>query len=108
MFYARLGKCEVCGFHNAKYTCPKCEVKTCGLRCSKIHKLELECDGVRDRTKFIALNKFSNMDLASDYRLLEEITRNIQSRKTFAKKFFKTNKELPYVSNHCKNQQEPL
>ncbi|XP_030754691.1 box C/D snoRNA protein 1 [Sitophilus oryzae] len=83
----RLGKCEVCAFHDAKYTCPKCEVKTCSLKCNKIHKLEVECDGLRDRTRFVPINKFSNLDLSSDYRLLEEIARNMETvKKNFGKK----------------------
>lgn len=88
MYFSRLGLCEVCGCHNAKYTCPKCEVKTCSLKCNKIHKLEIECDGQRDRTKFIPLKKFTNMDLSSDYRLLEEITRSVEiSRTKFGRKW---------------------
>ncbi|CAH0552705.1 unnamed protein product [Brassicogethes aeneus] len=78
---SRLGDCEVCGFHDAKYTCPRCEVKTCSLRCNKIHKLEVECNGERDRAKFIPLKKFTNMDLSSDLRLLEEISKNLETSK---------------------------
>uniref|UniRef100_A0A6P7GXL5 Box C/D snoRNA protein 1 n=1 Tax=Diabrotica virgifera virgifera TaxID=50390 RepID=A0A6P7GXL5_DIAVI len=74
---SKLGQCEVCGVSSAKYTCPKCEVKTCALKCSKIHKLELNCDGIRDPTKFISSAKFSNTDLLSDYRFLEEISRSV-------------------------------
>nr|XP_023016787.1 box C/D snoRNA protein 1 [Leptinotarsa decemlineata] len=87
---SRLGACEVCATRNAKYTCPRCEVKTCSLKCSKIHKLELECNGLRDRTKYIPLKKFTNLDLSSDYRLLEEITRSVESsRKTFGRNRWK-------------------
>lgn len=43
----RLGKCEVCNANSAKYTCPKCEVKTCQIKCVRIHKKELECDGIK-------------------------------------------------------------
>lgn len=85
---SRLGLCEVCAFRESKYTCPRCEVKTCSLRCNKIHKLEVECNGERDRTKYIPLKKFTNFDLSSDYRLLEEISRTIQtSRKKFGGRF---------------------
>ncbi|KAL1488390.1 hypothetical protein ABEB36_014864 [Hypothenemus hampei] len=77
----RLGKCEVCNTNNAKYACPKCEVKTCSLRCNKIHKLEVECDGNRDKTKYVPLNKFTNMDLESDFKLLETITENVTAIK---------------------------
>lgn len=74
-------------------------MKTCGLRCNKIHKLELECDGIRNRTKFTPLNKFTNLDLSSDYKLLEEISRNVEGyKKSFIHRFSKS-KELPHVSN---------
>ncbi|EEZ97683.1 box C/D snoRNA protein 1 [Tribolium castaneum] len=77
----KLGTCEVCARKNAKYCCPRCEVKTCSLSCNKIHKLEVECSGVRDRAKFIPVNKFTNLDLSSDYRLLEEISRVVETSK---------------------------
>lgn len=87
MYLFRLGLCEVCAFHNAKYTCPRCELKTCSLKCNKIHKLELECTGERDRARFIPLKKFTNMDLSNDYRFLEEVSRTLQSsRKTYGKR----------------------
>lgn len=70
-----MGQCEVCAIQKAKYTCPRCELKTCCLKCNKIHKIELECSGQKDCTKFIPINKFTNLDLHSDYKLLEEISR---------------------------------
>lgn len=98
MCLCRLGKCEVCAVQDAKYTCPRCEIKTCCLKCSTIHKMELACNGERDRTKYIPLNKFSNLDIASDYRLLEEISRSIEtSRKKFGRK--STRLPLPQVNN---------
>ncbi|XP_056633513.1 box C/D snoRNA protein 1 [Diorhabda sublineata] len=87
-FSSKLGLCEVCTIRNGKYTCPRCEVKTCSLKCNRIHKLELECNGDRDRTKFVPLNKFSNLDLVSDYRLLEEISRSLEAaKKSFRSKW---------------------
>lgn len=80
------GICEVCTVKDAKYTCPRCEVKTCCLRCSAIHKRELECNGNRDKTKFIRLEKFSNLNMSSDYHLLEEIGRSIVNYKKGLKK----------------------
>lgn len=42
----------------------------------------------------------TNLDLSSDYRMLEELTRNVEVyKKTLTRKFFNTNKELPHVSN---------
>ncbi|XP_008212439.1 box C/D snoRNA protein 1 [Nasonia vitripennis] len=74
----KLETCEVCAANKAKYTCPKCEVRTCSLTCANIHKQELECDGIRDKTKFIPLNSFTDLDLLSDYRLLENIGRSVE------------------------------
>lgn len=77
----RLGKCEVCDFNQAKYTCPKCEVKTCSVDCLKIHKKELNCDGVRDRTKYIPMKNISESDLMHDYVFLENCTNYTMARK---------------------------
>ncbi|XP_055846173.1 box C/D snoRNA protein 1 [Episyrphus balteatus] len=92
----RLGKCEVCGANDAKYTCPKCEVKTCCLPCLQIHKKELECSGIRDPTKFIPLKKMTKMDFMSDYYFLEECTRFVEDRKRDRiKRYTRYNKVLP-------------
>ncbi|XP_031849468.1 box C/D snoRNA protein 1 [Nomia melanderi] len=77
----KIEKCEVCTADTAKYTCPKCEVRTCSLKCVNIHKKELECDGVRDKTKFVPLKSFTDLDILSDYRLLEEVGRSVEQLK---------------------------
>lgn len=81
-FSTRLGNCEVCDANTSKYTCPRCEVKTCSIICVKIHKKELECNGVRDKTLYKPMHKFGNLDLLSDYRLLEEISRSVSKYRT--------------------------
>jgi hypothetical protein len=45
------------------------------LSCAKIHKKELDCDGIRDKTKFIPIRKMTTMDFMNDYYFLEEATR---------------------------------
>ncbi|KAK0082182.1 hypothetical protein PV325_010922 [Microctonus aethiopoides] len=88
----KLKNCEVCNAVEAKYTCPKCEVRTCCISCVKIHKKELECDGIRDKTKFIPKNQFTDLDLLSDYRLLEEVGRSVdQMQRDDSKKFTRLN-----------------
>lgn len=64
-FYYSLGKCEVCNDQEAKYTCPRCEVKTCCLTCVNIHKKELECDGQRNKVSYKRISDFTNLDLLS-------------------------------------------
>ncbi|XP_065364453.1 box C/D snoRNA protein 1 [Calliphora vicina] len=100
----RLGKCEVCAGQEARYTCPKCEVKTCCLDCVRIHKKELNCDGIRDRTKFIPLKQMTKMDFMSDYYFLEECTRYVEDRKTDQiKKYTRYNRDLPMHLNRLRN-----
>ncbi|XP_020290607.1 box C/D snoRNA protein 1 [Pseudomyrmex gracilis] len=79
----KLKFCEVCGAE-AKYTCPKCEVKTCSLTCVDIHKKELECNGIRNKVKYVPLNEFTDLDLLNDYRFLEEVNRLLNKKKTYA------------------------
>ncbi|XP_071646150.1 box C/D snoRNA protein 1 [Temnothorax longispinosus] len=77
----KLEDCEVCAAAKARYTCPKCEVRTCSVACVNVHKKELECDGIRDKTKFIPLNSFTDLDLLSDYRFLEQVDRTVDTKK---------------------------
>lgn len=92
----RLGLCEVCNSISAKYTCPRCEVKTCCLSCLQIHKKELNCSGIRDRTKYIPLKKMTKLDFMSDYNFLEECTRYVEARRTDKRKMYSHySKNLP-------------
>ena len=63
--------------NKSKYKCPKCEVRSCSLACVKRHKLEADCDGLRDKTKYLPLQKFTDMDVVNDFRLLEEVTTTV-------------------------------
>uniref|UniRef100_A0AAV2KRL3 Box C/D snoRNA protein 1 n=1 Tax=Knipowitschia caucasica TaxID=637954 RepID=A0AAV2KRL3_KNICA len=67
--------CAVCGREEAKYTCPRCLTQSCSLLCVKKHKENTECSGVRDKTAFVGLAHFDEMNLLSDYRFLEDISR---------------------------------
>lgn len=82
--------------NDAKYCCPKCEVKTCSISCLNIHKKELDCNGIRDKTKFLPLKEMTEKDFASDYTFLEECTRYISDRKRDKiKRFTRSNKYFP-------------
>ncbi|XP_071445285.1 box C/D snoRNA protein 1 isoform X2 [Hetaerina americana] len=99
---ARLAKCEVCQNGDIKYTCPRCEVKTCSLKCVKIHKSELDCNGERDKVAYKSLSRFTNLDLLN-YRLMEEITRSVDGyHRDQSKRFTRTRRELPYHLNQLK------
>ena len=68
--------CSLCP-RTSKYRCPKCEVRSCSLQCVRDHKTATACDGKRDKTKFKPLGNMKDMDVVSDFRLLEDITRGL-------------------------------
>jgi len=70
--------CSLCS-NPSKYKCPRCEARTCSLACVTAHKAATACDGRRDRTKFVAMGKMGDLEVASDYKLLEEVGRGLES-----------------------------
>ncbi|XP_030311222.1 box C/D snoRNA protein 1 [Calypte anna] len=70
-----LQRCETCSKEEAKYRCPRCMKYSCSLLCVKKHKLALSCNGVRDKTAFVPVNEFTDLNLLSDYRFLEDVGR---------------------------------
>ncbi|XP_030569107.1 box C/D snoRNA protein 1 [Drosophila novamexicana] len=93
---SRLGNCEVCASQAARYACPKCEVKTCCVACVQIHKRELNCDGKRDRTKFMPISAMTEREFMSDYCFLEECTRYTEDRKRDQiKRYTQQQRQLP-------------
>ncbi|KAJ1505682.1 Box C/D snoRNA protein 1, partial [Coelomomyces lativittatus] len=73
--FAQNKLCCVCRTQPFKYKCPRCLIQSCSLTCVKIHKLELNCNGERDKTKFISLASYDENDLYSDYTFLEDLSR---------------------------------
>ncbi|KAF9096928.1 Box C/D snoRNA protein 1 [Mortierella sp. AM989] len=71
--------CEVCGITTAKYKCPGCFCQTCSLKCSKQHKLDTTCSGIRSRTHFVERKQYSEQDMMSDYNFLEEVGRTVDN-----------------------------
>ncbi|TRY81275.1 hypothetical protein DNTS_012112 [Danionella cerebrum] len=70
-----LSSCEVCEAEEAKYRCPGCMKHSCSLPCVQQHKLSFGCSGVRDKTMFVSLSEFNEINLLSDYRFLEDTAR---------------------------------
>ncbi|XP_042418250.1 box C/D snoRNA protein 1-like [Zingiber officinale] len=62
-----------------KYRCPGCSLLTCSLPCVKSHKQRTSCTGKRNRTDFVPLSQFDDSLLLSDYSLLEETKRLVES-----------------------------
>ncbi|XP_062308727.1 box C/D snoRNA protein 1 [Osmerus eperlanus] len=70
-----LANCNLCGSNEARYRCPGCFKQTCSLSCVRKHKEDSGCRGVRDKTAFVALSQFDELNLLNDYRFLEDTGR---------------------------------
>nr|CDS32656.1 box C:D snoRNA protein 1 [Hymenolepis microstoma] len=68
-------KCAVCITNGAKYTCPRCAIRTCSLSCCKSHKLAYNCSGKRDVAAYVDKGDYNYFSFLSDYRFLESIDR---------------------------------
>ena len=68
-------KCQVCSQEAFKYKCPQCVIRTCSLPCVKKHKAESGCSGIRNKTEYVSVKNFTEMNLLSDYRFLEDAGR---------------------------------
>jgi hypothetical protein len=65
--------CAVCKKAVSKYKCPRCNVGTCCLNCSKNHKTMFSCDGRKNKTMYVPINKFDVNQLKQDYSFLDEV-----------------------------------
>lgn len=71
--------CEICATNEFKYKCPRCLMKTCSLDCCRKHKIERDCNGQQDRTKFVDKEEFDDRVMLNDYRFLEEQSRFVDN-----------------------------
>ena len=77
-YYTMVSELCSCG-NESKYCCPACKTRTCSLKCVKSHKLERNCTGVAEKTSFVKLSDFDNIQLISDYKFLENIKESIEN-----------------------------
>ncbi|XP_066899703.1 box C/D snoRNA protein 1 isoform X4 [Kogia breviceps] len=100
-----MSRCETCGTEEAKYRCPRCMRYSCSLPCVKKHKAELTCNGIRDKTAYVSMQQFTEMNLLSDYRFLEDVARTADhiSRDVFLKRPI-SNKHMYFMKNRARKQ----
>nr|XP_045378888.1 box C/D snoRNA protein 1 isoform X1 [Camelus bactrianus] len=98
-----MSRCETCGTEEAKYRCPRCMRYSCSLPCVKKHKAELTCNGVRDKTAYVSIQEFTEMNLLSDYRFLEDVARTADhvSRDAFLRRPL-SNKHMYFMKNRAR------
>ncbi|XP_062437533.1 box C/D snoRNA protein 1 [Rhea pennata] len=98
-----LRRCETCSEEEAKYRCPRCMKYSCSLLCVKKHKLALSCNGIRDKTAFVSVNEFTDLNLLSDYRFLEDVGRTADAAaRDLSVHRPTTNKFINYLRNRAR------
>ncbi|KAI0442861.1 hypothetical protein F4803DRAFT_517651 [Xylaria telfairii] len=71
--------CTVCRIQAPKYKCPRCGARTCSLSCVKKHKTWSACNGERDPTTFVTLDKLkTDAGIDHDYNFLTKIERSVE------------------------------
>lgn len=70
-------QCIVCSSRVAVYKCPGCATRTCSLPCTVAHKTSTGCSGVRDKAKFVPMNRYTHGTMMDDYAFLENISRGV-------------------------------
>ncbi|KAJ2986236.1 hypothetical protein NUW58_g5123 [Xylaria curta] len=90
--------CTICRIQEPKYKCPRCGARTCSLSCVKKHKNWSSCNGERDPTVFVALDKLkTDAGIDHDYNFLTKIERSVER----AERILREDREiLPQGSSH--------
>lgn len=74
---SRNGLCSVCSVHAAKYTCPRCTIKTCSLGCTRSHKAATSCSGERDRVSYVGMNQYGDVGMWRDLSYLRDVKNKV-------------------------------
>ncbi|KAI0116425.1 hypothetical protein GGR51DRAFT_501289 [Nemania sp. FL0031] len=71
--------CTICRIQTPRYKCPRCGASTCSLPCVKKHKTWSSCNGERDPTVFVTLDKLkTDAGIDHDYNFLTNIERSVE------------------------------
>ncbi|KAI0865378.1 hypothetical protein F4860DRAFT_461163 [Xylaria cubensis] len=71
--------CTICRIQEPRYKCPRCGARTCSLPCVKKHKTWSSCNGERDSTVFVSLDKLkTDAGIDHDYNFLTKIERSVE------------------------------
>lgn len=74
---SRHGLCALCSSAQAKYTCPRCETRTCSLGCTVTHKEQDGCTGLRDRVSYVGMNAYGDLGMWRDLGYLREVREKV-------------------------------
>lgn len=84
----------------AKYTCPKCSVKTCSLPCVQRHKVEQQCSGIKPCAfEYISRKEWMAQSASSDATFLQNIHDKLQQPPK--SKTRRSKKQLSLIQRVC-------
>ena len=66
-----LFRCAICTESRAKYRCPRCSLETCCLQCVNKHKTDAGCTGERDKTAYVKVGDFKDINLLNGKKVME-------------------------------------
>eukprot|EP01087_Luapelamoeba_hula_P015240 TRINITY_DN4528_c0_g1_i2.p1 TRINITY_DN4528_c0_g1~~TRINITY_DN4528_c0_g1_i2.p1 ORF type:complete len:332 (-),score=44.60 TRINITY_DN4528_c0_g1_i2:183-1178(-) len=100
---AEFQRCGGCTDQPAKYTCPRCNFRSCSLSCCKRHKVDLDCSGQRNPVAFTPLQNMDDQTLSSDLHFLEGGMRTVDVAKRLrpASNRFNAPKKISILEEHC-------
>ncbi|RCI17048.1 hypothetical protein L249_2322 [Ophiocordyceps polyrhachis-furcata BCC 54312] len=66
--------CSVCNAAEPKYTCPRCQRRSCSVECVKNHKARSSCSGKRDETAYVPVSELRTVKgINHDYNFLQKL-----------------------------------
>ncbi|CDK24988.1 unnamed protein product [Kuraishia capsulata CBS 1993] len=94
-------KCCICHLEKVKYKCPACLRKTCSAKCVGRHKLQFECSGKADPTKYQPKPEIRPETIQRDYNFLLDVGRRIDLSKRDAH----TGARAMFIGDHNRRRQ---
>lgn len=77
----RTSTCEECRQVESVYFCPRCQIRTCSLKCVRAHKERTQCSGKRNRSEFLPVCRMTDNTLRNDYFFLEDVLNQTSNKK---------------------------
>jgi hypothetical protein len=71
--------CALCHINTIKYTCPRCFIHTCSLKCVKLHKKRAQCSGIRDPGAYVRRSELTTESgIDRDFNFISGVERGIE------------------------------
>lgn len=87
-------KCAICDINEGIYKCPRCNMFTCSVVCSKQHKIKFNCSGEKEASKFVPLKEMNANVLYKDVLLFDETRLKLINSDKLKLKFKKTTSDM--------------